>query len=86
MRTTLADNTKRLMKAQGLNQSQLAKRSGIAQQDISRILRSKHSTTLDKLEGLAAGLDVRPWELLADDEETRREALRRMLGPASSRS
>lgn len=77
---TFATNLARGMERAGLNQTALAKRSGIAQTHISRLLRCTSGATLDTIATLAEALRMQPWELLVNDEETRAEILQRILG------
>jgi plasmid maintenance system antidote protein VapI len=61
-------------------QMTLAKRAGIGQSHISRILRGESAATIDVIAALAEALNIQPWELLANDEATRQAALEKMLG------
>lgn len=66
-------------------QAKLSKRARVGQSHVSRILRCESAATVDMLESIAAALGCMAWELLADDEGARKEALARMLlGPAAS--
>lgn len=69
------------MKAQNTiaTQPQLAEKSGVGQNTISRILLCNGAATLDVIAKIAHGIGCQPWELLVDEEETRREAMARML-------
>ncbi len=62
-------------------QTALAGKSGVAQSYISRILRSKSGATIDQIWRIAKAFGCQPFELLVDSEETRREAIERMLRP-----
>ena len=63
-------------------QATLSERAKVAQSHVSRILRGESAATVDMLEALAAALRCQPWELLADSEQARREAIERMIsGP-----
>lgn len=62
------------------SQPKLAAKAGIDQTSISRLLLQKGATTVDTLERLAHAIGCQPWELLVDDDKTREEAFRRMLG------
>ena len=84
LRAALAKNlTDRMGASAGLQtQAALSERAGIAQSHISRIVRKESAATLDMLEALAHALGCEAWELLADSEHTRREAIERMIrGP-----
>jgi transcriptional regulator with XRE-family HTH domain len=54
----------RLRVAAGLSQEKLAELSGLHATTISSVERGKMSVTLEKLEGLARGLAISPWELV----------------------
>lgn len=58
----------------------LAKRAGVGQSHISRILRQESAATIDVIASLAEALNIQPWELLADSDATRQAALEKMLG------
>lgn len=77
LRQTLAANLRKAMEDD--TQAEVAKRAGVAQSHISRILRCEASATTDLIAALARALKLQPWELLADNEATRRAALERML-------
>ena len=61
------------------NQRRLALRSGVSPSHLSEIMRGLCSVTVDLVNDMAHALGVQPWELLADSESTKREALARML-------
>jgi DNA-binding Xre family transcriptional regulator len=89
LRSVLAANLARRMEAVPAcdTQSKLAERAGMAQSHVSRILRRESAATVDMLESISKALGCMPWELLADNEEARREALSKMiLGPAAADS
>jgi predicted RNase H-like HicB family nuclease/DNA-binding XRE family transcriptional regulator len=54
----------RLRVAADLSQEKLAELSGLHATTISSVERGKMSVTLEKLEGLARGLAISPWELI----------------------
>ncbi len=54
----------RLRVAAGLSQEKLAELSGLHATTISAVERGKMSVTLEKLEGLAVGLGISPWDLV----------------------
>lgn len=60
-------------------QSQLAEATGIAHSHITRLMDGSSAYTVDRLADLARALGVQPWELLVDDEATRKAALERIL-------
>jgi transcriptional regulator with XRE-family HTH domain len=60
-------------------QPALAAKAGIAQSQVSRILRCEIGVGLDILNAIATALQVEPWELLADSNATRKAAVERML-------
>lgn len=81
IREVLADNLRARMKADPAigNQLLLAKRSGIDQGHLSRVLKLSASPTIDFLEKLARGCRCTAAELLADGDELREELIRRAL-------
>lgn len=81
LRQILARNLLRAMERQpGVDtQPGLAKRAGIAQSQVSRIIRGEIGVGLDILGALADALGMDPWELLLDEEATRRNVLERIL-------
>jgi transcriptional regulator with XRE-family HTH domain len=82
-RQILADNLERLKKERGFSSyNQIAKRAKVGQSHVSRLVLLKSAATIDMLDALADALGVQTWELLTDDEATRKAALERMiLGP-----
>lgn len=87
LRRVLANNLEKRMAISATcdTQAKLAKRAGVGQSHISRILRGESAATIDMLWAISRALGCMAWELLADDEGARREALARMLvGPAAS--
>lgn len=67
----------------GLNQPELAKKADIGQSHVSRILSGNQSIGLDVITAVATALGCSPWELLVDAEQTRREAVERILSAPS---
>lgn len=61
-------------------QMAVAKKAGIGQSHLSRLLRCEASATTDLIAALSRALGVQPWELLVDTAATREAAIRRMLG------
>lgn len=86
LRQILAANIERAMEGAGFStQPQLAKKARIGQSSVSRILRGESSATTDMIAALAEALKCQPWELLTDNETTRKAALERMiLGPQAT--
>jgi transcriptional regulator with XRE-family HTH domain len=82
LRQILAKNLERAMEAApgADRQLTLAKRAGVGQSHISRILRQESAATIDVIAALAEALNIQPWELLADSDSTRQAALEKMLG------
>ena len=77
----VAANVKTLMAAKNLNQTELAKRSGVSQKTISNITSADadsstrpKSSTIEILELVAKGLEVAPWKLLMDVTPEQRKA------------
>lgn len=83
LRQILAANVARLMDEHEWTQQQLAKEADIAQSHASRILGGEQSIGLDVVAAVADAFDVEPWELLIDEDATRRNVLERILGPKS---
>jgi transcriptional regulator with XRE-family HTH domain len=80
----LASKLKEIRKARGMSQADVAKKAGYAQSHISRIEKQVMVTgpTIDVLNEIAHALGIEAWELLVDQEATRRAALHRMIvGP-----
>lgn len=75
----LSENLADLMKAAGLTQDRLGKRSSLAQATIGRILRNETAVTLDTLFSLAEALKQQPWQLLIPGSEVRRLRLRQWI-------
>jgi transcriptional regulator with XRE-family HTH domain len=67
LRTTLANNLRRLRAATGLSQEELADRASIDRTYVSALERERYAATIDMVERLAVALSVRPLELLSDD-------------------
>ena len=66
-------------------QMAVATKAKIAQSHLSKVLRCEASATLDLISAIAHAFGVQPWELLTDDDMTRKAALERMLfGPATN--
>lgn len=64
LRERFGSTVGRLRVAAGLSQEKLAQLSGLHATTISAVERGKMSVTLEKLEGLARGLRISPWELV----------------------
>jgi transcriptional regulator with XRE-family HTH domain len=64
LRERFGSTVGRLRVAAGLSQEKLAELSGLHATTISSVERGKMSVTLEKLEGLARGLAISPWELV----------------------
>jgi transcriptional regulator with XRE-family HTH domain len=79
--TVLAHNLAAAMERQGLSANALAKRSGVAQTHLSKVLRGEAELSTGKLAEVAGGLGLHPWELLVDSEAVRERAIRRVLQP-----
>lgn len=73
------DNVKRRVDAVG--QKPFAKRAGVGQSTVSRVLNGRQDITTGRLEMLARGAGCQPFELLIDGEEMRREIVERFLLP-----
>lgn len=82
----VADNIARRMKANPLcdTQTKLAKRAGISQSHVSRLLNKAASATIGTLSKVAEALGCAPYELLLDDDNARRALIERLMsGPAA---
>jgi transcriptional regulator with XRE-family HTH domain len=64
LRGIVATNLRRLRRAQGLSQEELADRAGINRNYIGMLEREENAATVDMLERLAGVLGVEPTELL----------------------
>lgn len=73
MQQVVINVTKLMEQSTTLNrQIKLAKRSGVSQATISRVLRGETEFTIDQLEAIAAAFGIHPSELLADESGTAR--------------
>jgi transcriptional regulator with XRE-family HTH domain len=79
----LADNVKALRKERRFTQPELAQKASLDPQTISRIERNERSTSLETLQGLAAGFKCEPWQLLCPTFDPR--ALPRLEAPKASK-
>ena len=64
LRTTLADNLRRLRKEQGLSQESLADRASLHRTFVGAVERGERNISLDNIGKLAAALDIAPSRLL----------------------
>lgn len=60
----LADNLRRIIEHEGLNQTSWAARHGADKKQVQRALRVATSPTLDTLAAIAAAANLQPWQLL----------------------
>ncbi|MEA1674369.1 helix-turn-helix transcriptional regulator [Nitrospirillum sp. BR 11163] len=67
LRTILADNLRRLRKAKGISQEELAGLAEVDRTYISLIERKRNSISLDKLEQIAVALNVQAYVLIKPD-------------------
>lgn len=67
LRAVLAKNLRRLRRASGLSQEELAARAGLNRNYVGMLEREENAATVDVLEQLAAVLGVDPTELLGRD-------------------
>lgn len=81
LRQVLARNLQRAMDSSPAidTQQKVAAKAGLSQQHVSRILKCETSAGVDVLQRLAKAVRCAPWELLVDDDATRKEALERMI-------
>lgn len=63
LRRIVAKNLKRLRRARGLSQEELADRSELNRNYVGMIERSENAATIDVIEKLADALDAEPREL-----------------------
>ena len=70
LRGVLAGNLRRLRRARGLSQEDLASRAGLNRNYVGMIEREENAATVDVLERLAGVLGVRAMELLDDAATT----------------
>lgn len=64
LRQILADNVQAELKRRGYTQPQLAKKAGMAQSHVSRIVNGRAGATIDRVALLAHAFGVDPHELL----------------------
>jgi transcriptional regulator with XRE-family HTH domain len=67
LRQVLARNIRSLRDKQGITQEELAHRARIHRTYMSSVERAQRNIAIDNIERIAAGLGVRPKELLSDD-------------------
>ena len=67
-RQILAENLKRWRKLRGFSQEELASQAGLDRTYISALERSVYAASIDKLEMLAAALDLSLAELLQESQ------------------
>lgn len=72
-------NLEQAMERAGINQQNLAPKAGMSVGHLSEVRRGLVSPTLGLLGDLAHALGIEPWELLADSETTKRNALAKLL-------
>ena len=65
IRKLVSDNTARIRKERGLTQEALAERSGLSQQNISRLDNGQRNPTIVTLYELACALEVGHLDLIA---------------------
>lgn len=80
LRRVLARNVRVRLDKHQWSQTKLGSESGMGKSTIGHILACDAAATLDTVAQLARAFGCQPWELLVDEEATRREALKRMLG------
>lgn len=70
---TLATNLRSLMEAsvELRSQAAVARRAGVDQRTVGRILNREHSPTVTQLERLARAFSISPWQLLVPDYDPR---------------
>lgn len=62
------ENLAIILKEQGVSMSELARRIGTAQANISRIIHGKEQVTIDRAQRIAEALDVSLREILTERE------------------
>jgi transcriptional regulator with XRE-family HTH domain len=67
------------MEDRKINQQTLAGKAGLSPSSLSEIRRGITAPGIDTLADIANALGVDAWELLVNDEETRRKAIERAL-------
>ena len=66
-RQLLGENLRELRRSAGWSQSDLARESGVPRALIGAVERGQGALGLDRLDQLAAALQIRPWQLLRPD-------------------
>lgn len=61
---SMVNNLKRLMRAKGLNQTELATLSGVSQTHIGGILRGESSCTVEMVDALAKPFGLSGWQMI----------------------
>jgi transcriptional regulator with XRE-family HTH domain len=84
IRQAFAQNLSAHMRKQGLNQPELAARSGVSQSHLSEMLRGITKVSLDLVADLAFALKCDPWELIVDSDATRQNVLSKILGVSAA--
>ncbi len=79
MKRLIGIRTKSLRRARGLTQEELAERTGLSVNYLSRIERGLENPTLDTLLGLAKALKVEPLDLFTFEHEADPKRLRQVL-------
>ena len=70
LRRTIAANIRRLAKERGLSLNRLADFAATSRSTFHKALAAEHAMTTDRLCRIANALEVRPWKLLADEDES----------------
>ena len=66
-RKILAENIKAMIEKEGLTVNAWAKRHGLQQKQIDRIVKSENAASIDTLDEIAAVLGLMTWQLLVVD-------------------
>lgn len=76
LRETVAKNLRRLRRAKGLSQEELADRADINRNYVGMLEREQHAATIDMLEKLATILETDPIEFFRRDTPPRERQVR----------
>jgi len=74
-KTALAANLRRLMDKEQLSEAQAAKKTGVSQKGINKILNESTSATIDIIERLAQGFNIPTWLIITPNMDSEEQSL-----------